>query len=365
MSCFLRVLPLFLLLTTVHCGGSDSDNAPQDSSTTDAGSATNLPCEDGDTIDLAGTYAVFARLDMGFSSKAGGAVQVYPPGQTGAGTFLMLMNLEPDSTNGTGLKATAHVCNVTLPAVSAAVGSHVDDDSSLIQAEVLMPDALLSAFPSASQGSANGQLASLEPGAALELDRMHFSLGAAASEQDVPSWDEEADGCGMDDTAAGRTAACEDACVTNCDGLIDHDGDQWPGVTVHVCGYTEDDRALDVACHPQEPNQAGATIQGRVAVTLQVDPVLRGQAVSSCELRGNLETEVRYGVVGGDVYVANTQISVSGAMRSLPEYDVNGEESIFRAIRVDGVYGSPDWGVSLSDPVAGCTEVLQRQNEIL
>jgi hypothetical protein len=65
--------------------------------------------------------------------------------------------------------------------------------------------------------------------------------------------------------------------------------------------------------------------------------------------------------VGGDLYVANTQISVLSAMKSLPLFTVDSAQSRFRMVRIDGAHGAPDWK---ADPAAPCGVVLQHKNDL-
>jgi len=96
-----------------------------------------------------------------------------------------------------------------------------------------------------------------------------------------------------------------------------------------------------------------------------VDPALEGKALSSCEVRGTANARVLYHVVGGDIYLSNTALSVVSAFKSLPLFDVDPHASVFRMLRVDGKHGAPDWKVDLADLSAACSVAMQRQNDLL
>jgi hypothetical protein len=77
-----------------------------------------------------------------------------------------------------------------------------------------------------------------------------------------------------------------------------------------------------------------------------------------------VDTGVLYNLVGADIYLAGTPISVASAIKSLPMFQVDPAESRFRMVRIDGQYGAPDWGVNTADPAAACATILSRMNEL-
>lgn len=357
--------PLPVLALALAC--SDPAAAPQSSTLTPPPNSVlaspPIHCEEDAQLDIAGIYAVYARLTMNFRSRPGGATTVCPSDQSSAGALLAVMRVNHDDPSAPA-KVEARVCNLELPVMSAVVGKCQASATNYVSGSLEIPPALVDALPVATRGVANAWLTGRSPGAWIEIDPMSFRLGTRLSVVDAPAWRTERSGCGTQDLAAGRTRACDEACVDDCEGLVDDDHDGWPGVTVHVCGTTADDEAERVPCHPTEPSIAGTSVQGRIGVTLQVEPAFRGNAVSSCELRGNVDARIDYGVVGGDIYIANTQISVTSASRSLPMYEVVATQSSFRAVRIDGAHGSPDWGVDLAVPLDACRAVIARQNEL-
>jgi hypothetical protein len=135
-------------------------------------------------------------------------------------------------------------------------------------------------------------------------------------------------------------------------------------MTVHVCGTTPGDVQNGALCQPEAPNEPGATLQGRGFIDFATNPQLGGNAVSSCEITGNVDAAVLYNLVGADIYLASSAISVASAIKSLPTFQVDPAESRFRMVRIDGQYGAPDWSVNAADPAAACATILSRMNEL-
>jgi hypothetical protein len=346
------------------CGSSDSGQATGGAggaatggqSGGGSGGGTQLACDDDGDIDLDGIFALAAKFSFTFGSQPGGAVTICPADQTSEGSFLGLVRLTHQAGSTQIASAEAVVCTLQLPIISAGVGECDPGTTNLVYAGLEFPQALIDACPLAT-------LTSLQPGATFDLQRLTFTIGTDKTGDEMPTWLMDKTGCGMSNLAAGRTALCDPECVSDCAGLVDDDHDGWPGVTVHVCGLTEDDKQQKVPCNAEEPNVPGATIQGRAMLDLQVDPQLKGAAVSSCEVSGNLDAAIRYNVVGADLYVLS-QISVTSAIKSLPVYTVNPSESRFRLARIDGKHGSADWAPDFGDVLSSCKTVIARQNEL-
>jgi hypothetical protein len=168
--------------------------------------------------------------------------------------------------------------------------------------------------------------------------------------------------CNKPDVGHGKT--CEMACVDDCAAMRDDDADGYPGVTMQVCGFTETDQQDGVACHADTPDDPGATVQGKAFLDIEVDPKFTGTAKSSCELTGTVDTSVLYNLVGADVYLTGTPITVNSAINSLPAFDVDSAASKFRMVRVDGKYGAPDWKLDPTAMKASCVEIIKRVNEL-
>jgi hypothetical protein len=55
---------------------------------------------------------------------------------------------------------------------------------------------------------------------------------------------------------------------------------------------------------------------------------------------------------------------VSGAIQSLPTFQVDPTQSKFRMVRVDGQYGSPSWSIDPTQPSAACQTLNMHANEL-
>lgn len=365
------VASVFAIVLLGACGGSEDEpagsggQAGAGGGTSGTGGSAVTCSHEADEVDLGGLYALSARLSFTFSSQPGGAVTVCPVDQTSEGYFLSFVKVEhtPGQTEVTDISAV--VCTLDLPVISAIVGECSPQAPNLVYAGLDFPPALIEAVPSASTAVTTALLSSTSKGAKLSAGNLNFTIGTDEPVATAPSWLMDEPGCGINDNEPGRTSMCESDCVSDCSAAVDDDGDGWPGVTVHVCGYTDEDKTQNVPCNALEPNEAGATIQGRAFMNLQVEPLtLTGTAVSSCEVAGTLDAAISYNVIGSDLYLANTQISVTSAIKSLPQYQVNTSDSRFRLVRIDGKYGAPDWDADWSDRLATCTTIIANQNEL-
>ena len=358
---------LFALAIGCSSNGDVSNSSDADVQGDGAGGSgdSSLVCNDtSEELDLDGYYALHIRLSFTFASQPGGAVTVCPIGQTNEGSFLGFAKIahQPGQTTAS---ISAVACSLELPVVSAIVGTCKPTAPNVIRAGLVFPQALLDAAPTVDTAEATMFLSSPFAGATVTADSMRFSLGSTEPMATAPKWLSDQPGCGMTDNASGRSPFCEDKCVSDCSKMTDDDEDGWPGVTVHVCGRTDEDTQKAVPCNAERPNEAGTTIQGRSFMNLQVEPLtISGQFKSSCEAEGNLDADFFYNVVGADLYLANTQISVSSAIKSLPIYSINSAESRYRLVRIDGKYGGLNWDPSWSELLASCRRIIAGQHEL-
>ncbi len=360
-----------LASVALFSGCSSSDDEP-DKAEEQAGSAgsgnggTSISCtDDSDDVDLDGLYALSTRLSFTFTSQPGGSVAVCPADQTSEGYFLSLVKIEHQRGQTDVTSLSTAICSLDLPVISAMAGVCDPSAKNLVFAGLQFPEALIDALPWVTTGETTALLSMTGHGANFNTGAMDLSIGTDEKSATAPKWLTEKAGCGINDTAAGRLSACDTECVSECSKVLDDDKDGWPGVTLNVCGYTSEDRDQNVPCNANEPNIAGSTIQGRAFMNLMVEPLtLTGEVISSCEIAGSLEAGIGYNVIGADLYLANTQFSVTSAIKSLPQFTVNEADSRFRLVRIDGKYGAPDWGVNWDDRTASCRKIITNQNEL-
>lgn len=341
-------------------GCSSSDPEPTEGTTGGnagaGGSTQSVPCEPTDGVDLEGTWAMLARYSLKLDSQTGGVVTMCPENQFAPAFLLTLVDIRASDAPNT-FTATTIPCDLELPSVSAMVGECRPDQGNLLGVEIPIPDTLVQSLggipPVIVDGSRNDQ--------ALAFAPMRFTWGSRADL--LPTWQSEQSGCGMTDTDAGRAALCETACVNDCEQVLDDDGDGYPGVTVHVCGTTQDDVDSKVPCNAEDPTTPGVTLQGLIRMVFRTELELDGATKSSCEASGTFASETTYSVVGADAYLTSTRVSVASALQSLPLFEGVKPDSIWRMVRVDGRYGAPDWQLP-SDAAARCAQARSRRNEL-
>lgn len=347
----------FLIVAGAAACGSDASEPAGAAGKVDAGGSggPSIPCEPMDAPSLDGTWAVLARYSLQLRSQAGGVVTMCPEDQSAPSDLIILMEIE---SAGEQLSVSATPCQLDLPSVSAMVGDCRPEQGNLLTVSIPIPAALESSWGNIPPVAVEGELAA----GALMLNRMRFTWGTRT--ESLPVWQDDREGCGFSDFDIGRTSACEPDCVDRCDDIVDDDADSYPGVTVHVCGTTPDDVASNVPCNAEDPTSPGVTLQGRVSMTFRTELEFEGEALSSCEATGTFASDTTYAVVGADAYLANTKVSVSSALQSLPLFDGDAEKSVWRMVRVDGEHGAPDWGLPVGDAAARCAIARAKRNEL-
>jgi hypothetical protein len=308
---------------------------------------------------------VKGRLTVKLKGAPGGAITICPADQPGEAAMLMMVTIKEDPADKTKLTAvTATLCSIDLPTVSALVGSCDPTSMSLVYATMSAPQKLIDALPKVATTAVGGKLDGSTGGSGIALERFTVTVGSTKGGDKLPKWDTTTPACSK--APLGHTNACETTCVDDCPALRDDDGDGFPGVTINVCGLTASDQKNGVPCHVDKPDDPGSTLQGKAFLDIQVDPQFSGTAKSSCELVGSVDaaTEIRYQIVGTDIWLAGTAITVDQTIGSLPSFQVDGAASKFRMVRVDGKYGSPDWKLDPQMQSAACAVIDQRVNEL-
>jgi hypothetical protein len=327
-----------------------------------SGGQPAIACEEPAATDVAGVWAANGRLRVSLTPSVGGPVTICPEDQIAEGSLLLLLTMDVDPMDPTKLtNVRPVVCDLQLPVVTALVGMCNPDSPTLVSTEIIAPDSLKAALPTIAAPAVGG---SLDAGGAVALEKFAVTVGSTSAPPAVlPSWDTAGQACAGTDV--GRTDVCEATCVSDCAAMRDDDSDMAPGVTVHVCGRTPNDVNQGLACNAESPADPGTTIQGKAFLSIRVDPLFTGDAVSSCEIEGQVDTVIDYDIVGGDIYLAGAPLAVTSVIQSLPTFKVDPTQSKFRMVRVDGQYGAPDFMVDpVASPVAACQALIQKQNEI-
>ena len=325
-----------------------------------------MVCHDDGAIDITGRWAALARYGVTLRIQQGGVVTTCPIDQHATTDLLVLFDVASDPSDPARIASVrAYPCFLTLPTVTASVGDCNPAGSSLLTVAIPVPDTFTTHIADIPPAVAGAQMGGARGADAVTFDMLRFTWGTRSTSEALPNWQFELPGCGPSAADVGRSGACEVACVDACEDLADDDGDGLPGVTLHVCGTTEDDVNAHVSCNPDTPTVPGVTLQGHVAMVLRSEFAFAGTARSSCELTGPFASNTTYGVVGGDVYLTNAKVAVASALKSLPLFDDEPDASLFRAIRIDGRYGTEDWNAPLdADPAGACAMLRARQNEL-
>jgi hypothetical protein len=95
-----------------------------------------------------------------------------------------------------------------------------------------------------------------------------------------------------------------------------------------------------------------------------VNPSATGTVVSSCEVKGNVSTQILYNLVGAQVYLTGSPITVTSAIQSLPTFTVDPTASKIRMVRIDGQYGAPNWMVDPTKAAAACATLNANVNQL-
>ncbi len=334
-------------------GGGGAGGGPEQVACTGQPSETNL----------SGIWAARGTLAVTLKGQPGGAITICPADQVGESELLLMLDIQANASDPTKLDSVkATLCSINLPTVTALVGDCTKNASNLLTTTLKAPPAFLAGLPAIATQPVGGTLSNSKAGAALSLDRFTVDVGTSKSGASLPSWKVGDVSCNQ--MGIGETKDCDTMCVDDCAGLRDDDHDGYPGVTLQVCGVTASDMQTGVACNANTPDKPGATLQGKAYLDIQVDPQFSGTAVSSCEITGQVDTSVLYKLVGADVYLAGSPISVSSAIKSLPDFNVEVAQSKFRMVRVDGKYATEDFKLDPSNPSAACATIITNVNKL-
>jgi hypothetical protein len=368
-----RRLLLGAALLAAGCGGGGASPGNGGGTTTGSTSSATGGAGGGTTstavactgqpanLALSGTWAAYGQLSVKLMGMPGGAITICPADQVGAATLLLLVTATQNAADPTKIdQVSATLCSLTLPTVTALVGTCNPSSQALVSTQIIAPAGLIAALPKVATATTTGTVGGTAPGSSITMNPLDVVVGSTKSGSMMPSWNTMTSGCSA--SGIGNTNACDTACVADCASLRDDDMDGYPGVTVQVCGETQSDKNL--TCNASMPSKAGVTLQGEAFIDIEVNPTFTGTAVSSCELSGTVDSEVLYHVVGADVYLAGAPISVASAIESLPTFQVDPSLSKFRMVRIDGQYGAPDWNVDPTQPSAACATLNMMVNQL-
>jgi len=364
----ISLLFLSSLFAVSACGGGNSNNSSSGGSGGSAGSGgtggsggIQIQCQEPSQLDVNGTWAAKVRMTVNLEGKAGAAVSLCPTVQTAEALLYMYLDVKQNASDPTRVDSmTPHVCSVTLPVVTGEVGGCNPKDLNFVSTQLQVLDPLRKAFPGIQLSPVTGTLGGTTPGASLTAEKLLFVAGSTAQGSSMPGWNTTDQACGG--ATLGRANQCDTNCVSDCSTTSDDDSDNYPGITLGVCGQSNDDKQNGVKCNIDSPDHGGASIQGRAWLDLQIDPLLTGTVKSSCEVTGHVDAQILYNVLGADVWLTGAPLAVTDAITSLPTFKVDPSSSSYRLLRIDGQHGSLNWSLA-QDPVQACQAVLQHKND--
>jgi hypothetical protein len=301
-------------------------------------------------IDIGGTWLALVRLKVNLVNQPGSIVSLCPAMQTGEGTFLAIVTMDQNGLSVSNLVVT--VCNVTLPEVKAFVGN-MCDETQAITSQISPTPQLLDTLPSVSVSPLTGTLSTTQAGSVFTPERITYVLGSKAGGMNMAHWNSSTT-CDSSTNILGTSTSCETMCVSDCTDAVDTDMDGAPGVTMTACGYSPDDTANGTTCQTDDPSVPGVALQGKAYLNFQVDPQLIGTVDSSCSMHGTADSSIIYNIIGGDVRLEGSQITITQVVTSIPLFNVDSSGSKFLAVRVDGKYGTSNLMLDTSNPKTAC-----------
>ena len=345
---------------------ASSDAGPADAGPADSGQPDVAPgaCpQQPASLSLSGTWAALFELSTQIQGAPGGAFAVCPANQVGTTTLLMLVTLHQSTSDPTSLdQVQAILCSMQLPTATALVGPCDPTSQALISTQLTTPPKLVAALPGLGPATATGSLSGTSPGTAITLNALDLVLGSTASGASLPTWDIASASCNQPNI--GQSSTCDTSCVSDCAALRDDDMDGFPAVTVNFCGATASDVQSGAMCSAANPQTPGVTLQGPIYSDMEINPSITGTATSSCELEGNASSGLVYNVIGSNLFLAGSPITVTSTVESLPTFTVDAASSRVRMIRIDGQFGSASWGVSASAPAAACATLIANVTQL-
>jgi len=292
-------------------------------------------------LDLEGLWAVKITLPASETGPTGGPLSTCPGTQNSDITPVMLMRvvtLDPTH-SGTFTMCSAGLPSVTATAMGTCTGGTLDLDYVGFNENIANDDS----------GPQNLTVASKDPGAAFSLDQLTFAFGSGPP---LPEWDTANVAC--DDPGLGRDG-CDETCVGNCENIDGYDNDQ-PGFTFGLCGVSST-QALEDCNLDDITSTDGTTIQGYVFSTFYLTSGFEGAFATSCQATADVTADFGMTYVGGDLYVAGTDSTVTEEVKALPEFTLTSGGGTAQFFRIDGRFGTPN--LEMGDDGDTCDQVLQ------
>lgn len=319
-----KAVLLSLLAVAGVASCEDDDAAPADGSDGGDGGADGGECRPADEpLDLLGTWAARAWIDVYMSTAGGGIVHLCPDRYFGVSVITLRVTV--DEQDGTTVRHRFNVCRLDMPLVEAAIDPACE---SRVGMQLAVGPVLTHLWPGIDYpgGAVLGGTRACSTYMAETLVAVFGTDDTIGATDVLPHW---RDGC------AGEAVAC----VDGWDHVADDDGDGHPGVT------------LTVASDPEE------LIEGEAYTAYRTVDLLRGTAWSSRLVLGVVEPAMDYQILGSDVLVSGGPLPPQLVQDNIPMFEIPAEGSTFALVRADGRLGAADLDADRSGEVT-CDEIL-------
>ncbi|MBN1773988.1 MAG: hypothetical protein JXB32_22200 [Deltaproteobacteria bacterium] len=317
-----------LLAGALACGGDDAaapadggDDAPTADGADDACLASDEP------LDLVGTWAARAWIDVYMVTPGGGIVHLCPDRYYGVSLITLRVRVHEQS--GTTVRHTFNVCRLQMPRVEAAIDPACD---SRVGMQLSVGPVLTALWPEIDYpgGAVLGGTTACSSYVAEELVAIFGADGTVGPRDPLPEW------------RSGCTVGAE-GCVEGWEHVVDSDGDVHPGVTLTVDSDPED------------------LIEGEAYTAYRTVDLLRGTAWSSRLIRGEVEPSIDYQILDSDVLVGGAPLATHLVRENIPVFEIPETGSTFVLVRADGRHGAPDLDADRSGEVT-CEEILAAES---
>ncbi|MBI5501349.1 MAG: hypothetical protein HY907_13975 [Deltaproteobacteria bacterium] len=309
---------------------ADGDARPDGSDAVEAGDADGADggCEPGGgPVDLLGTWAARAWVDVYMVTPGGGIVHLCP--DRAYGVSLITLRVQVYEQTGTTVRHVFNVCRMQMPLVEAAIDPACE---STVGMQLAIGRPLTAQWPGIDYpgGAVLGGTDACSTYVADPLVAVFGTDETIGATETLPTW---RSGCESDPPT----------CVDGWEHIVDSDGDGHPGVTLTVTSEPED------------------LIVGEAYTAYRTVDQLRGVVRSSSLIMGDVEPGMDYQIIDSDVLVGGGPLPPQLVRDNIPIFEIPRAGSTFVLLRADGRYGADDLDADGSGEVT-CDEIMAAES---
>lgn len=311
----------------IACGtGASSADAGEDGSR-DADVSAEACLPSGEPLDLLGTWAARAWIDVYMETPGGGIVHLCPDRYYGVSVITLRVRVHEQI--GTAVRHTFNVCRLQMPLVEAAIDP---DCASKVGMQLAVAPPLTTRWPTIEYpgGAVLGGNAACSSYEAEELVAVFGTDETIGARDPLPRW------------RPGCTVSAP-SCVEGWEHVVDDDGDTHPGVTLTVDSRPED------------------LIEGEAYTAYRTVDLLRGTVWNSRLVRGDVVPSIEYQILDSDVLVGGGPLPTNLVRENIPVFDIPETGSTFVLLRADGRHGAPNLDAD-ADGEVSCDEILAAES---